>query len=118
MEIPTEHRTVTVHELTVGQMREYLAQAESQRQVVLDPVIDLLFDDCSLRDVVAMTDLELTDFDAMTPADIQQVINACRERNPHFFGMARRSRELIERLASQTLTAASLSSPAPGTRPS
>lgn len=118
MEIRTEHRTVTVHELTVGQMREYLAQAESQRQVLLDPVIDLLFEDCSLRDVVAMTDLELPDFDTMTPADIQQVIDACRERNPHFFGMARRSRELIERLASQTSTAALLSSPPLGTRPS
>lgn len=117
MEIETEHRTVTVHELTVSQMREYLAQAETQRQVMIDPIIDLLFEDCSLRDVVAMSDLDLADFDAMTPAEIQQVIDACRDINPHFFGMARRSRELIERLASQTLTAASLSSPAPDTRP-
>lgn len=106
MQINIGGRMVTIKELTVGEVREYIKLEESDlvRQRALDPVTDLMLEDLSLRDIVAMTDLKIEDIDTMTTRQLQEVVKSCREWNPGFFLMAKRAKELMERLASQIST--------------
>jgi len=103
MLIKVSDRDVNIHEVTVGEVREYL-QAEETGNISIDPVTDLMFEDLSLRDLVFMTDITLADMDDMKPSQIQELIDACKGLNPHFFAMASRARDMVQHMASQIST--------------
>jgi hypothetical protein len=109
MKLNVNGRLVNVRELTVGEVREYIRQEEAGWvSESLDRVTDMILEDVSLRDIVAMTDLTLDEIDGMTTRQLQDVVAACREMNPGFFLMAARAKALLERVASQISTSASL----------
>lgn len=120
MKITVDGKSVEIKELSVADVREYLRIAESETLAgaTLDPVIDLMFDGFSLRDIAAMTDLSLEGMDALTPKQINAIADACKEVNPSFFQMADRAQDLLNRLASQCSTAALQLSQEPGTQQS
>lgn len=80
-------RSVRVYELTVGEVRAWLADPAAQGQ---DIVALGLFEDVSLADLVRMTDLEPGELDGLLPSQLRQVADACREANPHFFALVGR----------------------------
>lgn len=107
MQIKIGGRLVNVRELTVGQVREYIAMEEAGSRSI-DPVTDLILEDVSLRDLVAMTDLSLDEIDGMTTRELDEVVHICKEMNPGFFLMAARANALMQSVASQLSTSASL----------
>ena len=76
-------RTVTVRELTVGQVRDWLVEVESGKRV--DPLQALAFDGFGLDDLAQMADATAADLEAYTPSELQPLIDAARGLNPHFF---------------------------------
>lgn len=75
---------VTVREMTVLQVRKWLAEMQSPG-VKHDLVGEALFLDCSLPDLQRMTSITIEQFDALRPSQIRQVIELCKELNPDFF---------------------------------
>jgi hypothetical protein len=76
---------VTVRELTVLQVRNWLSEAEQPK--ARDVVSEALFSDCSLGDLQRMTSLTAGQIDALRPSQIREVIALCKELNPDFFGL-------------------------------
>lgn len=91
-------RCITVRELTLGEIRVWLAQAETRAEEP-DWVGELLFEDAPLSAVTAMTDLSLDDMADFSPSDLRTVVTCCKRVNPHFFGLARRLKAVNDRLA-------------------
>ena len=87
-ELSLDGTPVIVREMTVLQVRDWLAAATAERP--LDLVGDGLFPACALADLPRMTDLTAERIDHLRPSQIEQVIAACKELNPHFFGMTER----------------------------
>ena len=87
-ELSLDGTPVIVREMTVLQVRDWLAAATAERP--LDLVGDGLFPACALADLPRMTDLTAERIDQLRPSQIEQVIAACKELNPHFFGMTER----------------------------
>lgn len=77
-------RVVTVRELTVGDVRDWLATIESGKQEI-DVVGEFLFEDCTVDDLVRMSDMPREAFDALTPSQISPIREAARDLNPSFF---------------------------------
>lgn len=96
-------RRVEVRELTIGEIRSWLAELTEQLErsfddeAVNEPV-DLvgehLLDDMTLDDLVRMTDLDHDGINELSQSALDQVAATARELNPRFFGMRRR---LLER---------------------
>ncbi|MBF0142849.1 MAG: hypothetical protein HQL59_05255 [Magnetococcales bacterium] len=84
-EVQLDEHTVTVRELTVAEVRLWLKELDQLREGALDLVTEGIIADASLGDVARMTDLQAADLDEMTPSQIEELITACREINPHFF---------------------------------
>ncbi|CAD5377149.1 conserved hypothetical protein [Pseudomonas sp. OF001] len=87
-ELSLDGAPVIVREMTVLQVREWLASATAERP--LDLVGDGLFPACALADLPRMTDLTPERIDSLRPSQLEQVIAACKELNPHFFAMTER----------------------------
>lgn len=86
-EVKIGERLVQVREMTVGEIRAWL----SRKTEDLGDLIDVaLFEDFSLGDVCAMTDLEAGDIDQLTPGGLGRVMDVAREINPDFFAMCAR----------------------------
>lgn len=101
---------VTVRELTVGEIRAMMKRlAEAANP---DPVGDTLLDEISLADLQAMTDLEPEHLDELTPSQLRQVFEACREVNRDFFALRERV-ESLGRLMLERLSNSSNETPAP-----
>lgn len=77
-------RTVTVRELTVGEIRDWVTEIESGRKAI-DVAGEFLFDDCSVDDLVRMSDMPRGAFDNLAPSQIDPIREAARELNPGFF---------------------------------
>ena len=77
-------KSVIVRELTVLQVRDWLAEMQ-QPSTSRDPVDEALFPDCSLTDLQRMTSLTAADIDQLRPSQLRQVIDLCKELNPSFF---------------------------------
>ncbi|HJE67589.1 hypothetical protein [Pseudomonas oryzihabitans] len=73
---------IIVRELTVAGVRQMLMAEIGEDVVNLQ-----LFSDVRLEDLVQMTSLTADQIDAMRPSQLEQVIKACKEMNPDFFGM-------------------------------
>lgn len=83
--VETSTGPVTVRELTVGEVRQWLASLNAAPAVSeTDLVGSLLFADCSLADmrIFCVGDV---DFDALTQTEINSVIDAAKRINPDFF---------------------------------
>ncbi|UZR30792.1 hypothetical protein [Methylococcus mesophilus] len=82
-------RKVVVRELTVGEVRAWLkdANAELDRN---DLVALALFADITLDDLTRFSDLSRAELDAMLPSELDKVREAAKSLNPHFFGLRER----------------------------
>lgn len=87
-------RAVKVRELTVAEVRAWLQRAEEHADEALaepfDLVGELLLDGLTLAEVALMTDLEVEAMELLTPSALQELVDKCREVNPHFFGLRER----------------------------
>lgn len=84
-EVIVDGQAVICRELTVLQVRDWINDMVQTSGD--DPLDAALFSDCSLSDIKRMTDLNDERINAMRPSQLQQVIGACKELNPHFFGL-------------------------------
>lgn len=100
-------QSVTVKELTVTDVRNWVAEQEAGAMV--DPLRSMVFDDCSLDDLARMASLEAQAMESMTYADLDTLRSACKALNPHFFrvraALLRVARQLEAEVASMTSTA-------------
>lgn len=78
-------RRITVRELTVAELRNWLKDLENAKDKTIDLVTEGIIPDASLTDVSRMIDLTLEDLDALTPTQIAGMVAVCKELNPHFF---------------------------------
>ena len=75
--------TVTVKELTVGEVRNWLLDAETG--VSEDPLHALALEECSLADLARMSDVDARALEDYTPSELALLVAAAKELNPHFF---------------------------------
>jgi hypothetical protein len=99
MRVTIDTKEVTVNELTVAQVRELINEGAAGGGET-DVVNATLIDGVDFNQLLKMTDLTAIELDAMTPSQIQQVADAAREVNRHFFTLWGR----IMAIASQTLS--------------
>ncbi|WP_033998010.1 hypothetical protein [Pseudomonas paraeruginosa] len=83
-EITLGDKSVLVRELTVLQVRDWLAEMQ-QPGTPRDPVDEALFPECSLTDLQRMTSLTAADIDQLRPSQLREVLALCKELNPSFF---------------------------------
>lgn len=91
--VPVGNRPVTVHELSVGQIRAWLRGEELKAVAGHEPegwdaAIDV--DGVSLAILYATTDLAPADLDEHAPSQMAVLVKAVREANPSFFAVADR----------------------------
>ena len=75
--------TVTVRELSVAEVRAWVAEFEAGDRV--DPIRSMVFDDCSLDDLARMCDMPAEAMEAHGPAGLADLHAKCKAINPHFF---------------------------------
>lgn len=81
-----------IHHPTIFEIK---AHFDKRKKAELDPVGDLLFEECTLADLVYLTSLTAEELDAMRPSEIQLIIDEVREANPQFFAMTARARSTL-----------------------
>lgn len=94
-------RDVTVKELTVGEIRAWLAGV-TERAAGGDVVDVALLDEdgATLGDIKNMSDLTVAEIDDLTPSELAAVLASIKEVNRSFFTM----RAKLERLGEAALT--------------
>lgn len=95
-EIQHGDRRITVKELTLAEIRAWLADAEHGHDP--DVVGDLLFDDCRVSELEKFSDADPAALEAMTQSELGELVAATRELNPHFFALRARLHSLARRL--------------------
>lgn len=91
IEIGGQH--ITVREMTVAQVRQLMDT------VTADTLGDsLLGGKLRLHDLAAMSSLTAQQIDQMTPSQLEEVAQACREVNRHFFEMLERLEKVLVQL--------------------
>lgn len=110
-----EH-AVTVRELTVGELRAWLADAEGQLLKDADGTPDIvalwLLDECTLGDLMRMSSATREQLDDMADSELRALVAACKELNPGFFALRGRLMAIGERaMAMPPPPPASLSEP-------
>jgi len=74
---------VTVFELSVAQVRNWVVESEAGASV--DPLRAMVFDDCSLDDLARMCDMTADDMEQYGPMELAPLRDKCKAFNPHFF---------------------------------
>lgn len=94
---------VTVKELTVAEIREWLADLERGDVLQEADMVDLaLFEELTVPDLQRMTDgLNDSLVGLAAPSQLRQVIDAAKELNADFFGLRARLAALAARGAPQ-----------------
>lgn len=83
--------TVSVHELTVGEIRNWLRDLDSAGdRAGTDLVGAVLFEEISFDDLKRLSNVTEAQLDAATPGELRALIEAARELNADFFGMRAR----------------------------
>ncbi|MBG6290793.1 phage tail assembly protein [Pseudomonas nitroreducens] len=83
-------RSVTVREMTVAQVRQLMDT------ITADTVGDSLMGGAlRLHDLSVMSSLSAGEIDEMTPTQLQELAQACREVNRHFFEMLERLTKVL-----------------------
>lgn len=94
-----EHTTlgghdITVRELTVGEVRAWLASVEQIATEIdsgrPDVVALFLLDDCTFADLQRMSTVTAEQLDSLGQAELRDLAAKCRELNPDFFGLRSR----------------------------
>lgn len=102
-EYPLGARKVMVKELTVGEIRAWLAG-----KVELGDLVDtMLFEELALSDLEVLTDLTAEDIEQLAPSEIEALQPALREVNARFFAM----REKVAMMGRQILAQQKNASP-------
>jgi len=94
-------KEVTVHELTVAQVRE-MAKATAEDQS--DPLANWLIEDTPFIVLCSMSTVAVESLDEWRPSEIKQLADVCREVNPDFFDMNRRLSGAVELMRSKVST--------------
>lgn len=125
-QVDVDGRAVTVRELTVGEVRDWVTEIESGGKTI-DVAGEFVFEDCSVDDLVRMSDMPREAFDDMAPSQIEPIREAARALNPGFFrvraavaaAQASIARQLLSPVAlSETPSPSSLTAtPASGNTP-
>lgn len=103
-------RDVKVVELTVGDIRAWLAGLSAAKDAAAVDVVDqLLFEEVALSELGAMTDLSADELANAAPSELETVLAACREVNRHFFALRTRL------MTAGTMAMASMPPPASAT---
>ena len=85
-------REVTVRELTLGEIRRWIAEAEqppepSQDVMAAMAMLEDPADHQALIGLERMTDYPFAALEALSPSALRDLLAACREVNADFFGM-------------------------------
>lgn len=84
-------RDVTVIELTVSEIRRWLAELSAPKaDAEVDVVDQLLFGDVALSELMRMTDISNEALADATPSELDALRTRCREVNAHFFALRER----------------------------
>lgn len=75
---------ITVKELTVREVREWALKVD-HGLIPFDAVRHLTLDECSVEDILVMSDATGEDLDTLAPSEFAPLVDACRKLNPHFF---------------------------------
>lgn len=86
-------RSVEVFELTVADIRAWLAGLETD-QAATDILDATLFTEFSLSDLARMTSLTAADMEALSPSELSLVFYAAKRVNADFFAMRTRLMDL------------------------
>jgi hypothetical protein len=86
-EIEVAGLKIQVKELTVGEIRAWLKEASAAGGDLVDAA---LFEEFSVPDLCAMTDLKSADIDGLQPSEVRQVSAVAKEVNADFFAMRSR----------------------------
>jgi hypothetical protein len=79
----TDNTSYTIRGLTVADVKKWLESFQIGREC--DLVDELAADGVSLADLALMCDNTVAQFDCLTGRELQSVVDAAREVNPHFF---------------------------------
>lgn len=81
--VPVGGKTVSVIELTVLQVRAWVAEVEAG--AVVDPLRAMVLDDCTLDDLARMCDFSGDELEQFTHGELLAIRDKARALNPHFF---------------------------------
>tara|TARA_R110001606_G_scaffold345513_1_gene494379 strand:+ start:11009 stop:11329 length:321 start_codon:yes stop_codon:yes gene_type:complete len=84
-ELKVGSQSVTVHEMTVQQVRAFLQDAAKGAPV--DAVDSLILGDCELSTLRSMCTLTDDEMGELKPSELEAVKAKCKELNPHFFAL-------------------------------
>lgn len=76
--------TVTVRELTVAEVRDWVREIEIGTRPI-DPAGDALFEDVCLGDMALMSNASGDFLAGFGPSELQPLADLCKKVNPHFF---------------------------------
>ncbi|EOZ3002676.1 TPA: hypothetical protein SL809_000099 [Pseudomonas aeruginosa] len=83
---------LTVRELSVADVRKLMQEVSDQ-----DLVSNALFEDIRLSDLCLMTSVTESQINDLRPSQLAKLLDACKEVNPHFFGMLGRLTKLRDK---------------------
>lgn len=83
---------VIVRELSVSDVRKLMQEVSDQ-----DLVSNVLFEDIRLSDLCLMTSVTESQINDLRPSQLAKLLDACKEVNPHFFGMLGRLTKLPDK---------------------
>ena len=110
-------RSVTVRELTVREVRDWLVA--QQLRTDHDLVRAWALDDCSLDDLAQMSDIGAADQEAYAPSELAELVAAAKKLNPHFFrgraALMQVARQILQETRALLSTGTAASSPSAGT---
>lgn len=82
-EITIGETTLTVRELTVGEVREWFKKMANPTEA--DVVGDMLFGNYALNDLTVMSSVEVGQLDKFSVSEIEKLAEACKKLNASFF---------------------------------
>ena len=94
VEVQVGERTVIVRELTVAEVRAWVAEHEAG--VPVDPLRALVFDDCSLDDLARLCDLPVEEMEQHTVADLTPLRDKAKARQGAAFDLRRFHAEVLK----------------------
>ncbi|MFV3332231.1 hypothetical protein ACNFIA_14965 [Pseudomonas sp. NY15437] len=88
--VPLGAHSVTVHEMSVAQVRQLMDT------ITADLIGDsLLGGALRLHDLSVMSSLTTAQIDELTPSQLEELSQVCREVNRHFFAMLERLEKVL-----------------------
>ena len=95
-------REVTVRELTIGEIRQWIAEAEvsvapSEDMAAALALLDDPEDQQALIGIERLSDFPIAELVSVSPSALRGLLLACREVNADFFGMLARAARVTVR---------------------